>query len=155
MVNFENTVIVMTTNAGSSTGTTPAGFGNTSHEAEKEKTQKALLDFLRPEFINRIDEIITFRSLEKDDFVRIAGIMLNDLADALLERGVQFAYTDAVCSFIAENSFSKKYGARNMRRYIQTEIEDKLANAMIFEIKGPLTSAKVDVVDSKIQVACK
>ena len=155
VVNFENTVIVMTTNAGSSTGTTPAGFGNTSHEAEKEKTQKALLDFLRPEFINRIDEIITFRSLEKDDFVRIAGIMLNDLVEALLERGVQFVYTDAVCSFIAENSFSKKYGARNMRRYIQTEIEDKLANAMIFEIKGPLTSAKVDVVDSKIQVACK
>ncbi len=154
VINFENTVIVMTTNAGSSTGTTPAGFGNTAHEAEKERTEKALLDFLRPEFVNRIDEIITFRSLDESDFVRIAYIMLNDLRDALSERGVKLVYTDAVCDFIAKKSFSKKFGARNMRRYIQTEIEDKLANAMIFEVKGPLAAASIDVVDDQIKVTC-
>ena len=110
--------------------------------------------FLRPEFINRIDEIITFRSLEKDDFVRIAYIMLNDLQEALGERGIKFVYTDNVCSFVAEKSFSKKFGARNMRRYIQTEIEDKLANAMIFEVKGALAAASVDVVDDEIKLTC-
>ena len=154
VVNFENTVIVMTTNAGSSTGSTPAGFGNTAHEAEKERTEKALLAFLRPEFINRIDEVITFRSLEKADFVRIARIMLNDLANALAERGVKFVFTDIVCEYIAEKSYSRKYGARNMRRYIQTEIEDKLANAMIFEVKGPLAAASVDIKDDKVVVVC-
>lgn len=154
VINFENTVIVMTTNAGSSTGSTPAGFGNSAYEAEKERTEKALLAFLRPEFINRIDEVITFRSLEKVDFVRIAKIMLDDLASALSERGIKFVYADAVCEYIAEKSFSKKYGARNMRRYIQTEIEDKLANAMIFEVKGPLAAASVDIKDGNISVMC-
>ncbi len=154
VVNFENTVIVMTTNAGSSTGSTPAGFGNTAYEAEKERTEKALLSFLRPEFINRIDEIITFRSLDKADFVRIAKIMLNDLAQALAERGIKFVFTDTVCEYIAEKSYSRKYGARNMRRFIQNEIEDKLANAMIFEVKGPLAAASVDVKDNKIVVTC-
>jgi ATP-dependent Clp protease ATP-binding subunit ClpA len=154
IINFENTVIIMTTNAGSSTGSTPAGFGNTAHEAEKERTEKALHSFLRPEFINRIDEIIVFRSLEKEDFVRIAKIMLNDLANALAEKGIKFVFTDDVCNYIAEKSYSRKYGARNMRRYIQTEIEDKLANAMIFEVKGPLAAASVDIKDGKIAVVC-
>ena len=104
--------------------------------------------------VNRIDEIITFRSLDENDFVRIAYIMLNDLRDALAERGVKFVYTDAVCKFVAEKSFSKKFGARNMRRYIQTEIEDKLANAMIFEVKGPLAAASIDIVDGEIKVTC-
>ncbi len=154
VVNFENTVIVMTTNAGSSTGSSPAGFGSTSYEVAKEKTEKALLSFLRPEFINRIDEIITFRSLEKDDFTRISRIMLNDLSEALAERGVKFVYTDAVCDFVAEKSFSTKFGARNMRRYIQKEIEDKLANAMIFEVKGPLAGASVDIQNGEIKLTC-
>ena len=154
VVNFENTVIVMTTNAGASQGSSPAGFGNTAHEVEKEKTEKALSQFLRPEFINRIDEIITFRSLEREDFARISHIMLNDLKEALAERGIKFVYTDAVCDFVAEKSFSKKFGARNMRRYIQTEIEDRLANAMIFEVKGPLAGASVDIKDGEIKLTC-
>ncbi|MBR2024905.1 MAG: ATP-dependent Clp protease ATP-binding subunit, partial [Clostridia bacterium] len=154
VVNFENTVIVMTTNAGASNGSSPAGFGSTKHEIEKEKTEKALSNFLRPEFINRIDEIITFRSLEKDDFIRISRIMLNDLKEALEERGVKFVYTEAVCDFVAEKSFSTKFGARNMRRFIQKEIEDKLANAMIFEVKGPLAGASVDIVDGEIKLTC-
>ncbi len=154
VVNFENTVIVMTTNAGASQGSSPAGFGSTAHEVEKEKTEKALSQFLRPEFINRIDEIITFRSLEREDFARISHIMLNDLKEALAERGIKFIYTDAVCDFVAEKSFSKKFGARNMRRYIQTEIEDRLANAMIFEVKGPLAGASVDIKDGEIKLTC-
>jgi ATP-dependent Clp protease ATP-binding subunit ClpA len=154
VVNFENTVIVMTTNAGSSGGSSPAGFGSSAHEVAKEKTEKALLAFLRPEFINRIDEIITFRSLEKDDFVRISRIMLNDLSEALAERGVKFVYTDDVCTYVAEKSFSTKFGARNMRRYIQKEIEDRLANAMIFEVKGPLAGASVDIVEDEIKLTC-
>ena len=154
VVNFENTVIVMTTNAGASNGSSMAGFGNTKHEVEKEKTEKALSDFLRPEFINRIDEIITFRSLEKEDFIRISRIMLNDLKEALAERGVKFIYTDEVCDFVAEKSFSTKFGARNMRRFIQKEIEDKLANAMIFEVKGPLAGASVEIKDNNIKLTC-
>ncbi|MBO5356657.1 MAG: ATP-dependent Clp protease ATP-binding subunit, partial [Clostridia bacterium] len=109
---------------------------------------------LRPEFINRIDEIITFRSLEREDFARISHIMLNDLKEALAEREIKFVYTDAVCDFVAEKSFSKKFGARNMRRYIQTEIEDRLANAMIFEVKGPLAGASVDIKDGEIKLTC-
>ena len=153
-INFENTVIIMTTNAGATLTSSQAGFGSSSQEVAKEKTEKALSSFLRPEFINRIDEIITFRSLEEEDFVEIAKIMLNDMKLALAERNIKFIYTPKTCKFIAKESFSKKFGARNMRRYIQTEIEDKLAHAIIFEIKGNIIGASVDVKDQKIVVEC-
>lgn len=153
-INFENTVIIMTTNAGATLTSSQAGFGSSSKEVAKEKTEKALSSFLRPEFINRIDEIITFRSLEEEDFVEIAKIMLNDMKVALAERNIKFTFTQKVCKHIAKESFSKKFGARNMRRYIQTEIEDKLAHAIIFEIKGNITGAAVDVKDSKLVVDC-
>ena len=153
-INFENTVIIMTTNAGATLTSSQAGFGSTSFEVAKEKTEKALSGFLRPEFINRIDEIITFRSLEIEDFVRIADIMLSDMQKALLERNVTFKYTKEACEHIAKESFSKKFGARNMRRYIQTNIEDKLAHAIIFEIKGNIIGASVDVKDGELTVEC-
>ena len=153
-INFENTVIIMTTNAGATLTSSQAGFGSSSQEVAKEKTEKALSSFLRPEFINRIDEIITFRSLEEEDFVEIAKIMLNDMKKALAERNIKFTFTQRVCKHIAKESFSKKFGARNMRRYIQTEIEDRLAHAIIFEIKGNITGAAVDVKDSKLVVDC-
>ena len=153
-INFENTVIVMTTNAGATLTSSQAGFGSSTMQVAKEKTEKALSSFLRPEFINRIDEIITFRSLEEEDFVEIAKIMLGDMKEALLERGIKFTFTKKACEFIAKESFSKKYGARNMRRYIQTEIEDKLAHAIIFEIKGNITGAAVDVKKSQLVVDC-
>ena len=155
LINFENTVIIMTTNAGATVTSSQAGFSSDTTQLAKEKTEKALSGFLRPEFINRIDEVITFRSLEKEDFVRIAGIMLNDLKEALSERNIDFSYTDEVCSYIAEESFSKKYGARNMRRYIQTQIEDKLAHAIIFEIRGNITMATVSVKKGELSVKCK
>ncbi len=153
-INFENTVIIMTTNAGATLTSSQAGFGSSTMQVAKEKTEKALSSFLRPEFINRIDEIITFRSLEEEDFVEIAKIMLGDMKDALAERNIRFTFTSKACEFIAKESFSKKFGARNMRRYIQTEIEDKLAHAIIFEIKGNITGASVDVKKSQLVVDC-
>ncbi|MGM9646039.1 MAG: AAA family ATPase [Eubacteriales bacterium] len=145
VINFENTVIVMTTNAGSAISGAPAGFSGTELKLEKEKTEKALLTFMRPEFINRIDEIITFRTLEKEDFEKIAHIMLEDLKKSLEEKNIRLKYTDRVCEYIADKSYSRKFGARNMRRFIETEIEDRLANAIIFENKAPIAVASFDV----------
>ena len=154
LINFENTVIVMTTNAGANVSSSQAGFGSSETEIANERTEKALESFLRPEFINRIDEIITFRSLDEENFREIAKIMLNDLKNALEERNIKFVFTDEVCDFVANKSFSKKFGARNMRRYIQTEIEDKLAEAMIFVIKGNISMASVSIQDDNIKVDC-
>ena len=154
LINFENTVIVMTTNAGASITSSQAGFGSSDTDIAKERTEKALLSFLRPEFINRIDEVITFRSLDEENFKEIAKIMLGDLKEALAERNIVFAFNSEVCEFIARESFSKKFGARNMRRYIQTQIEDKLAEAMIFVIKGNISMASVTVEEGKIKVEC-
>jgi len=150
IINFENTVIIMTTNAGAGISSAPAGFTKEETKQENEKTMKALSQFMRPEFINRIDEIITFRPLDEGDFERISKIMLSDLKSALSERGIRFEYTDAVCAYVAEKSFSRKFGARNMRRFIQTNIEDRLANAIIFENKAPIEAAAMDVKDGEL-----
>ena len=154
LINFENTVIVMTTNAGANLSSSLAGFGASGEDAGKEKTEKALSTFLRPEFINRIDEIITFRSLDEADFGKIARIMLGDLKSALEERNISFSFTDEVCELVAKESYSRKFGARNMRRYIQTHIEDQLAEAIIFQIKGNIAMASVTVEEGKIKVYC-
>ena len=148
-VSFENTVIVMTTNAGSGTSSGAAGFADVGDTRTKDKTMKALSDFLRPEFLNRVDEVITFRSLEKEDFCGIATIMLGDLKEALSEKYIRLTYTDAALAKIAEGSYSKKFGARNMRRYIQTEVEDKIAE-MIVESRGKITDVSVDADGSGI-----
>ncbi len=139
-VNFENTVIVMTTNAGSTDTSSAAGFGGTRNEADAAKTEKALSSFLRPEFLNRVDEVIVFNRLTRENFVGIAKIMLNELADALSEKGIKFAYTDSAADFIAEKSFDEKYGARNMRRYIQREVEDIIADRLISEYAAGITA---------------
>ena len=141
-VSFENCVIVMTTNAGSGNMTSPVGFSGTDAERGREKTMKALSDFLKPEFINRVDEIITFNALTRDDFIRIAEIMLSDLRDLLAEKGIGFTWDKDASELIAEKSFSQKFGARNMRRYIQTEIEDKIASLMI-EKRGDVSAVSV------------
>lgn len=139
-VNFENTVIVMTTNAGSTDTSSAAGFGGTRNEADAAKTEKALSSFLRPEFLNRVDEVIVFNRLTRENFTGIAKIMLNELADALSEKGIKFAYTDSAADFIAEKSFDEKYGARNMRRYIQREVEDIIADRLISEYSAGITA---------------
>ena len=153
-VNFENTVIVMTTNAGSDHTAATAGFSASEQSAAEDKTQKALASFLRPEFLNRVDEIITFRSLDRDDFVRIASIMLEELAAALAEKHIELTVTDAAKAMVADRSFSRTYGARNMRRYIQKEIEDRLASELISGYDKHYTKALVDADGSGIKVCC-
>ena len=150
VVDFSNTILVMTTNAGSSVGSARAGFGMEGASLAENKTEKSLSEFLRPEFINRIDEIITFRPLEEDDFARIAAIMLGELRDALAERDIKFSWTDEAAALIAKNSYSRKYGARNLRRYIQTEVEDKLASEIITNYDKQLSLAALGVSDGKL-----
>jgi len=130
-VNFENTIIVMTTNAGSNLSMTALGFSESESKAADAKTQKALSDFLRPEFLNRVDEIITFNALNEDHFVNISKIMLGDLKKALEDKNIDFVFAEEAVKIIAKKAFSKKYGARNLRRFIQTEVEDKMANLII------------------------
>ena len=151
-VNFENTVIIMTTNAGSETSSAISGFTEKREMLKKDKTEKALSTFLRPEFINRIDEIITFRHLDKDDFVKIADIMLGRLRDHLEEKGIKLLYNDEVLSHIATESYSEKYGARNMRRYIERHIEDKLAEVILANYHSHIKGISLSVKDGDIVV---
>ena len=130
-INFENTVIIMTTNAGSETSSSISGFSNNREEQGKVKVERALLSFLRPEFINRIDEIVVFRHLDESDFVEIADIMMGKLKAHLAEKGVTLTYDRSLLSHIARGSYSEKYGARNMNRFIERNVEDKIAEALI------------------------
>ena len=153
-VNFENTVIVMTTNAGSDRTGATAGFAMSEQTVAESKTQKALEGFLRPEFINRVDEIITFRQLDENDFVSIARIMLEELKTSLAEKSISLSYTEQALELIANESFSRKFGARNMRRYIQKEVEDRLAEKIIADYTHKYSVAKVVVEQGQINVIC-
>ena len=153
-VNFENTVIVMTTNAGSESGAAVVGFSQNADMSNSERTEKALSSFLRPEFINRVDEIITFRSLDKNDFAKIAAIMLGELKTALEDKDIDFSFTDEAAGLVANSSYSEKYGARNMRRYIQKNVEDKLAELIIADYRHSFTKAKLFVKDGELCVVC-
>ena len=149
-VNFENAILVMTTNAGSDSNNGSAGFMLSEQEINENKTEKALSKFLRPEFINRVDEIITFRSLDEKDFLQIAEIMLNDLKKALAEKNLKLVWTEGAARHIAAKSFSKKYGARNMRRYIQTEVEDVIAEEIIKRYDSNIFAISIDAVDDRL-----
>ena len=155
-VNFENTVIVMTTNAGSDNSGATVGFFGEDEALSESKTMKALSNFLRPEFINRVDEIITFRSLDEKDFERIAAIMLDELGAALAEKGIKFKYSAPALAYIARNSYSRKYGARNMRRYIRANVEDPLAEAIIADYGRRICGAAVGYSkkEDKLTVEC-
>jgi len=152
VVNFENTIIIMTTNAGSTNSSSILGFGAEMKQAGEEKTQKSLLEFLRPEFINRVDEVITFSSLSEENFRDIAKIMLNDLKKVLEDRSISFNYTDEAAAFIAKESFSVKFGARNMRRYISRHIEDVIADKIISSYENGVNSITVDSDGSDISI---
>ena len=155
-VNFENTVIVMTTNAGSDNSSSTVGFFATEQTKSNDKTMKALSAFLRPEFINRVDEIITFNSLTTDNFRHIAVIMLNELKAAMKEKNISFSFTDEAVAYIAENSFSQKYGARNMRRFIRTNVEDQVAEKIISDYNRSIcgVSLKYSVEENNLIVEC-
>ena len=142
-VSFENTVIVMTTNAGSMGSSTLTGFTDNPDLLSSEKTNRALSQFLRPEFLNRVDEIVTFRALSKEDFKGIAKIMAGDLVKVMAEKEIELSFTPASLALIAEKSYSAKFGARNMRRFIETEVEDRIASEII-RSKGTLKKITVD-----------
>ena len=149
VVSFENTVIVMTSNAGSATGGTPAGFGRTVSQQSKERAMKALEDIMRPEFLNRIDEIIAFNQLTEADFRRISTIMLGELRDTLSDKGIRLTWDDSLLDWLTEKSFSIKFGARNLRRLIEKEIENPLATAIVTG-ERPLTGAYLRAADGKL-----
>ncbi len=151
-VNFENTVIVMTSNAGSAGRDTALGFGKTTEEASKEKVMKALQDFLRPEFIARVDEIIVFNSLTEDNYVDIARLMLEEYVPTLAEKKIQFTFDDAACSYLAKRSCNGKSGARDLRNAIRREVEEKIAEAMILSRTGKLSAIHVTSDGEGIQV---
>ena len=153
-VNFENAILIMTTNAGSDRTSSAIGFFEDGKSLAESKTEKALSSFLRPEFINRVDEIITFRSLDEKDFSHIAGIMLGDLAKALKEKDMNFTYTPAAAALIAQRSFSVKFGARNMRRFIQREVEDPLAEKLLADQKRAITQVRLSVSGGQLVLDC-
>lgn len=138
-VNFENAIIVMTTNAGSEGGVGGIGFGRTDADQVKERTMRALRGFLRPEFLNRVDEVITFNHLTKEDFLGIADIMLEELRQSLQNRGLTFAWTDEVRQHLVDKAYSVEYGARNLRRTIQKELEDPISEAVIDSFEKPIS----------------
>ena len=142
----------MTTNAGSDRAGALAGFGTSEQKIEDARSEKALSAFLRPEFLNRVDEIITFRALTEEDFVKIAAIMLGELKTALAEKGIALSFTDEALLLIAKESYSHKFGARNMRRYIQTHVEDALAEKIIADYKRSITHASVTVTDGELTI---
>ena len=151
-VNFENTVIVMTTNAGSDKRTGSVGFNMSADEQGKEKAVKALSDFLRPEFINRVDEIIYFHRLTEENIRAIASLMLEDLRSAMAERGTALSWDESVIAYLAEKGYSAAYGARNLQRLIQKDVEDAIATEIIDHRKGAVSAVALTVSDGKIAV---
>ena len=151
-VNFENTVIVMTSNAGSAEKGGSMGFGKTDFDMVREKTMKALEQFLRPEFLGRVDEIIVFSPLSSDSLVKIAALMLDELEPILLEKGIKLTYTDNACKLLAEMAGGGKRGARDLRRVIRKQIEDKITEIIINRPEGSICGIAVDAVGEKIVV---
>ena len=152
-VNFENTVIVMTSNAGSDSKSAGAvGFGGSADDQGRERTMKALRDFLRPEFLNRVDEIVCFNHLTKENFSGIARIMLDELKTSLSEKGFTFRYDDALVDYLVEKSYSLTYGARNLRRLIQKELEDPMASRIIDNFEHPITQISATARDGAVQL---
>ena len=151
-VNFENTVIVMTSNAGSDRAGGAVGFGRTADEQGKERVMKALQEFLRPEFINRVDEIIYFNHLTEENFTHIARIMLGELRDSLADKGFTFTWDESLEAYLVKKSYSMTYGARNLRRTIQKELEDPISVAIIDSYDHPITQIKAVCEDDAVKL---
>ncbi len=153
-VNFENTVIIMTTNAGSTNTSPTAGFNADAKGNDENRTMRALERFLRPEFINRVDDIVVFNRLSEDNIHTICGIMLADLRKVLADKDISFVWDDKAVAALCAKGFSDKYGARNLRRVIQTEIEDTLASIIIENYKTPITGASVTAENGELKIDC-
>ena len=150
-VNFENTVIIMTTNAGSNTRTGALGFGLSTDDQSRERAQRALNEFLRPEFLNRIDEIVYFNHLTEENFRAIAALMLDEVRAAMAERGMTLHWTPAVIDYLVRKGYSETYGARNLRRTIQRDVEDAIASAIVARRKAA-GDIGIDAQDDHITV---
>ena len=151
-VNFENTVIVMTSNAGSERKEGTVGFGHTVNEQNRDRAMKALGEFLRPEFLNRVDEVICFNRLDEKNFAGIAHIMLDELQKSLEDKGLHFTWDEAVEDYLVKKSYSATYGARNLRRTIQKELEDVMAAQIIDSYEHPVTQIHASMEDGKLVV---
>ena len=151
-VNFENTVIVMTSNAGSERKEGTVGFGHTANEQNRDRAMKALGEFLRPEFLNRVDEVICFNRLDEKNFAGIARIMLDELQKSLEDKGLHFMWDEDVEDYLVKKSYSATYGARNLRRTIQKELEDVMAAQIIDSYEHPVTQIHASVEDGKLVV---
>ena len=151
-VNFENTVIVMTSNAGSNLRENLMGFGKTEGQAQKERALKALGEFLRPEFIGRVDEVVFFQPLSRESYTKIAALMLEELVEPLRERGITLTYTDAACQALAEQAVGGKRGARERRNAFRRQVENRLAEEIVTRCEQPFTAVTVDAVDGAVQL---
>ena len=151
-VNFENTVIVMTSNAGSERKDGTVGFGHTVNEQNRDRAMKALGEFLRPEFLNRVDEVICFNRLDEQNFAGIARIMLSELQKSLEDKGLHFTWDEAVEEYLVKKSYSATYGARNLRRTIQKDLEDTMAAQIIDSYEHPVTQIRASMEDGKLVV---
>ena len=152
VVNFENTVIVMTSNAGSEGRVGGVGFGRTEQDMVKEKTMKALREFLRPEFLNRVDEIITFNHLSEENFLGIADIMLKELQDSLASRGLKFTWENSIRDLLVKKAYSVTYGARNLRRTIQKDLEDPISETIIDSFEHPISAIHIRADGEKVHL---
>ena len=152
VVNFENTIIVMTSNAGSEGSVGGMGFGRSDGDKVKEKTMKALQGFLRPEFFNRVDEIITFNHLTEENFLGIADIMLKELQESLLSRGLTLSWDDDLRQLLVKKAYSVTYGARNLRRTIQKELEDPISEAIIDSFEHPISAIRIRVEGETVKL---
>ncbi len=152
VVNFENTIIVMTSNAGSEGSVGGMGFGRSDGDKVKEKTMKALQGFLRPEFLNRVDEIITFNHLTEENFLGIADIMLKELQESLSTRGLTLSWDDDLRQLLVKKAYSVTYGARNLRRTIQKELEDPISEAIIDSFQNPISAIRIRVEGETVKL---
>lgn len=151
-VNFENTVIIMTTNAGSNTKGGSLGFGGSLNDMGRERALKALNEFLRPEFINRVDEIVYFNQLTEENFRSIAELMLTEVKDAIAERGITLSWNDTLVDYLVKHSYSVAYGARNLRRTIQKDVEDAIAEKVIERRGENVARIRLSASDDKVKV---
>ena len=151
-VNFENTVIIMTTNAGSDRKTASVGFNRSITEQGKDTSMKALNEFLRPEFINRIDAVVSFNRLSEENFVEIARLMLTELKESMADRGYTLAFDDAILRYLAKKSYSVAYGARNLRRLIQTEVEDAITSILIDNYQQHYSFLSVTAEEDQVKI---
>ena len=151
-VGFENTVIIMTSNAGSTYKETSMGFAKDKKEATKERAIKGLEDFLRPEFLGRVDEVIVFNSLSVEDYCKISDLLLGELVEPLMDKGITFSWTDEVSRYIAEKSHGGQRGARDLRNNIRKEIEDAIASIIVENADNNLSTISVDIDDGKVKV---